>query len=245
MFGIALRFGVSLEALKTANPTVIPRAMSVGTILMIPITPQPTAGPTPTPVTPTPTILDVQPPVCYAEAGGGLWCFILVRNASQQPFENVQGIVSLVSEGFEPVSQPAYALLNLLPAGEVIPLVAYFTALPAVPYAARGEITLALPQPDNDARYLPVSITDQQSMIAPGGLSAQITGTLALPEDSPAANLVWLALTAYTADGQVVGVRKWETLIPLLPGETRAFSITVYSLGPAIATLSLQSEARP
>ncbi|HPL82470.1 MAG TPA: LysM domain-containing protein, partial [Anaerolineaceae bacterium] len=41
MFSVALYFGVSLEALKTANPQVIPNAMSIGTELIIPITPTP------------------------------------------------------------------------------------------------------------------------------------------------------------------------------------------------------------
>src|SRR5690606_27204006 len=41
MFGISLRYGISLDALMTANPSVIPYAMGVGTLLLIPITQTP------------------------------------------------------------------------------------------------------------------------------------------------------------------------------------------------------------
>ena len=49
MFGISLWYGISLEALKTANPTVNPYAMGVGTVLLIPLTPEAGSTPRPTP----------------------------------------------------------------------------------------------------------------------------------------------------------------------------------------------------
>src|SRR5512141_2101170 len=47
MFGIALRYGVTLEELKAANPDVNPNFLSVGAVLVIPqsLTPQPSMEP--------------------------------------------------------------------------------------------------------------------------------------------------------------------------------------------------------
>ena len=93
MFGVALRYGVSLDALKAANPTVIPNLMSVGTVLIIPITPTPpsaSAGqddPTPTPDPFSPLRLAMAP-VCYRDALGGAYCFAQLENLSQSPVEN-------------------------------------------------------------------------------------------------------------------------------------------------------------
>lgn len=39
MFSIALYYGITLDELKAANPEVNPNAMSLGTVLLIPVTP--------------------------------------------------------------------------------------------------------------------------------------------------------------------------------------------------------------
>ena len=81
MFGIALRYGISLEALKTTNPDVNPYFMGVGTQLLIPITPTPMLT-TPTPQTPQPTARSHQHAVlslqtdCYRDAAGGSDLFV-------------------------------------------------------------------------------------------------------------------------------------------------------------------------
>jgi hypothetical protein len=46
---------------------------------------------------------------------------------------------------------------------------------------------------------------------------------------------VWVAVVAYDASGQVVGLRKWEASDPLQPAGRLPFAVTVFSLGPAIA----------
>ena len=104
MFGIALRYGVSLPALKTANPTVLPNFLSVGIVLVIPVTPPP-PGAAPSPqasATPAPVTLDR--PHCYPVADGGAWCLALARNTSDRGVENITALFRL--SGWEPaVSQ--------------------------------------------------------------------------------------------------------------------------------------------
>lgn len=252
MFGIALRFGVSLPALKTANPTVNPRAMSVGTILIIPLTPSPSAAGTAAAEsgnrqapTPTPVLQVNRPPDCYPAGDGGEWCFLLVENPLSTPLENITGILRLVANDTQKVTeQTALMPLNLLPAHARLPLVAYFSGPLSPSFSASGEVTIAFPLPENDARYLPVSLADQQVQLAADRHSADGSGSLSLPAGGRAAQQVWVVAVAYSRAGAVAGMRKWEADKPLQPGETRPFMVTVYSLGPEIDKVELSVEAR-
>lgn len=249
MFGIAYAFGISPQALMTANPTVDPRAMSIGTVLIIPVTPSPpgnTATPTITPSA-TPAIANIlHQPVCYPVAGGGLWCFLLVKNPGETGLENVTGTINLSYPGKDKPSQAtATTLLDLLPGGESAPLVAYFPAQTANSYTASGQVTSALPQPANDQRYLSAGIQNQQVNFSEDGKSANLSGNIVLRADNVAANQIWIAATAYTKDSVVAGVRKWEASGPLKSGAPLPFDFDVYSLGPVIDHVTLQVQARP
>ena len=81
--------------------------------------------------------------------------------------------------------------------------------------------------------------------IHPDGLQADVQGSVLLPAGMRPANVVWVAVVAYDAAGQVVGVRKWEAANPLPPGGNLPFTASVYSLGPAITRIDAVVEARP
>ncbi len=246
MFGVALRFGVSLAALKTANPTVNPRAMSVGTILIIPVTPIPPGAPSLIAPTPTPALITTWTPVCYPSGDGGLWCYLLVKNNQSTGLENLEGQIVL-STG-DPASQvaiPVQSPLDILPAGEAFPLVAFFPNHPAGGFTVLGQITSMLPQPVDDGRYLPVSLDSQQTILANDLKSALVAGSISLGQGHPAAGQVWLLATAYARNGQVAGVRRWSALSQLVGGAKLTFNFTVYSQGPEIDHVILQTEARP
>jgi LysM repeat protein len=249
MYGIAFRYGISPQALMTANPTVNPRAMGPGTVLIIPVTLTPANTGTPTAPGPSPTsIVSIsRAPDCYPALDGGVWCFLLVKNERTVAIESITGTIRLAAgdgqseqKSFE---QAATTLLDILSAGESAPLVAYFPPpVPAI-LSPGGEVTLALPLPENDTRYLPATVQDKQVTIAPDGKSAGVTGHLALA--SGQASQVWIAATAFDASGAVVGVRKWEASSSLTPGNLLAFDFQVYTLGPLIDSVTLQVQARP
>ena len=154
MGGIAFNYGLSLDQLLAANPTVQPRMLSVGTVLVIPLEAElPTAAPQPTSIP-----LQVAAPLCYSQADGGMWCFLPVTNDQAQAVESLSGTISLFSTAGENLgSQPASALLDLLRPGETLPLVAYFPApIPGEVLPQVGPLS-ALPVPEEDTRYLPAS----------------------------------------------------------------------------------------
>ncbi len=120
MFGVALRYGISLDELKAANPTVIPNMMSVGTVLTIPITPTPPATgtnpelPVQTPDPFSPLCKWPMAPICYQDALGGAYCFAQLENTSESPVE--KSLCALYSEcGRHHIEMDGILPLNILP----------------------------------------------------------------------------------------------------------------------------------
>jgi murein DD-endopeptidase MepM/ murein hydrolase activator NlpD len=247
MYGIAFRFGISPQALMTANPKVNPRSMSVGIILVIPVTVTPSKNQgtsTPLPPTATPVAAILRPPDCYSTLEGA-WCFMLIKNNATIGLENLAGSIRLTGQPGAALEQIANAPLDLLPSGASLPLVAFFPAPVPAHFLASGQITRALPQPLDDSRYLAPSIQNQSIKKDSAGVSAEISGQIALPASSANAQHIRLAAVAYSADGAVVGLRQLEFDEILAAGAQKSFSMQVFSLGPAIDNITLLVEARP
>ena len=245
LFGIALRYGVSLEALLAANPTVTPQFLSVGTQLRIPAavpTPDPNNPPTPTPIG-----LRLDAPVCTPSADGGLWCFAWVHNPQSFAVEGVTAQFRRLDAASGAIqAQTVASLLNRLPAGEALPLAAFFPPPLPQAYQVDAEVLTALPVPKDTPRYLDAWVEDLHVTIHPNGLGATLEGHLLLaPEVTQPAQQVWVLGVAVDAAGQVVGVRRWDSASPLAPGERLPFRLRVYSAGPPIARAEVRVEARP
>ena len=244
-YSIGWRFNVSPQQIMTANPTVNPRAMGVGTTLLIPITPEP--NPTATPLveltpTATPFFADIQTPDCDPEALGGLLCFVLVTNDSGEPVENVTGVVSM-HFGEETRRESAIMPLNLLPAGAALPLISYFQPPLPEAFTITAHVDFLLPVMADDQRYLPASIEDQTLELQSDGRLAAVSGVVSLPPDQPEARYVWVSATAFDVDGRVVAVRRWEGPEPLSGGDQLPFTLYLYSLGGSIDRVDLLVEA--
>lgn len=250
MFGISLWYGVSLEALKTANPTVLPYAMGVGTVLLIPLTPQAESTPRPTPVfTPTPTAPYSLPssPACYPDGFNGLTCFALVTNDSDGIMENVTGIITITDqETGDILEQSAIMPLNLLRVGESLPVVAYFPAPLPDAYTASFAVDLVLPFLEGDARYADVTISSQEVTYAADRTSAVIKGSLSLANDEKEVRSIRLLAIAYDTEDLVLGIRVWDSPDPasLSISQSQEFTLNLYSLAGAIDHIDLIAEAK-
>jgi LysM repeat protein len=242
MSGIALRYRVSLDALKTANPSVNPRIIIVGQQLVIP-------GTTPIPGTLAPTAtaakVMVEIPRCYQDEAGGAWCFMLVKNLKSEAVESVTVRVRLLDDkGKQAAAQVASSALNLLPAGKSLPVGVYFAAPLPQGMQVAAELVNALPVQNLAARYLGVAVENLRVQVAGDQLSAEVNGELALEKSPPAARQTWVAAAAYAADGRLIGLRRWESTAEW-SGNRQAFSLRVYAVGGKIARVEVLVEARP
>lgn len=238
---IAKQHGITLDALMAANPGLQPTALGVGTQLIIPPGTNQESETAPTPVP-----LLIKQAKCWKELGGGMWCFALLQNPFAESLENLSAQLTLVDEnGNESASQIAYAPLNILPAGEEMPVGVHFPGPVNFQPVLRVDILTAIRMFPGDTRYLPVMLENILISLDTGGRSAQVSGRVLLSSSEGSANVIWVLAVAYDKDGQLVGFRRWEAEKPLAAGQSLPFDFLVSSVGPEIDHVEFLTEARP
>jgi LysM repeat protein len=240
--GIADKFNVQLDVLQAANPDIDPNGMSVGTTLKIPSNPKNPTGE----ATPTPVPFPVDQIACHPTIDRGLWCFVLVRNDSSDLMENITAQVTLLdATGQSLASQMALLPLDILPPNGSLPLSVYFA--PDVPLDVKPQVQIltAIRLLPGDVRYLPATVQNSLVQVDWSGFSAQVNGQVYLPADSKPAGEVWVAAVAYDGVGNVIGLRRWESLTGIQPGGSIPFSFSVSSIAGKIERVDFAVEARP
>ena len=239
---IALKFGVSIDDLLTANPEISPNAMSVGQVINIPSNPENPSGEP----TPTPAMFSIQQIECYPTADRGMWCFVLAHNDFPDFMENVSAQVTLVDANDTTiVSQSALLPLNILPPNSSLPLTVFFPPEVSPDVKPQVQVLTAIRLLPDDERYLPATINNTLVRVNADGRSARVDGQVLLPADANAASQVWVSGTAYDEAGRVVGVRRWESSEGLVPGGSLPFQFMVSSLAGRIERVEFAVEARP
>jgi LysM repeat protein len=236
MLGIALRYGVTLEALQASNPEVDPRFLSVGAELIIPLGDEIQV----LIATPTPAILDWDEPVCYRTGDGGAWCLLLVENMLSEAVENLSAWIGLFGEDGEIIaSQVAVGPINILSPGQAMPLLAYFQSPLPLDFIIQAELLTAVEIAADDLRYLDWQLADL-SVVIRGDTTreARITGTIEQPVGSSMPSQIWVAAVAYDLENRAVGMRKID-----ISGNL-TFEMTVYSLGGPIERVEILTELR-
>ena len=255
---IAFYYGITLEGLLLANPSVTPNWMSVGTVLEIPVTPTPRPTATATPA-PTSTAQSLQTqtatpygplalqgePACYLNPLGELNCLVLIRNRGEETLENPSVSFRLTSKQGDFESElVVFAPLNLLPAGSSLPVLASFPAPVPEEYFLQAEIDYWLPTMPDDDRYAETEISNNQISLSEDQAIAYVDGEISVANDNREIASLWLLAVAFDKDGNPVGYRRWEAALPLTKSENIVFKTIVYTLGPDIATVKLMTEAR-
>lgn len=256
MFGIALRFGIPLEALKTANPSVYPNAIGENTTLVVPVTATPGFSPTPLPPTdfpasqtpvptptlpPTPTPHSAYPVFGYVDGLGGLRVFVQYTSTSGKPVENPSALVSL-QDKLGDTRQEAVAILplNILEPGSDLPLVAYFAAPIPSSFILSANPDFELPVPEPDSRYLSPLIVDEKVNVAEDMKSAELEAKLSFEGGEVLSARV--VVVAFGNGGLPIGYRQLELDNP--KNEDNLVKTRVYSLGPTIETVKIYVEAK-
>ena len=238
--GIALKYGVEIAAVLAANPQIDPRAMSVGTQLLIPSSSTSAISSNSS----IPESLTVGTLNCLP-SGSGIWCFLPILNDLDYPVENITvRIIVGNSQTGELADQISTPPLNILYPDATIALAAYFNIPLTEPLQSSFELLSAQAVHDGQSRYLETALQNIQTSIDPSGLSAVINGEISLVDASSKASHIWMAAVAYDAQWMVVGVRRWENSSLLNGGQWLPFSFQVYSAGGSISKVDMLVEAR-
>src|SRR5512147_670531 len=126
LLGIALQYGVTLDALQQINGVLRPETLQIGQQIIIPTGSSGSSndgGGTFLLPTPVPAPLVITNTARYQTPVGSLWVLGEVFNPTDQPLENVQVRVGLMNEtGLEIGSDLTFTVLDFIPAGGRSPL---------------------------------------------------------------------------------------------------------------------------
>lgn len=245
LLSIASRYGLTLEALEAANPGINPRLLSIGQTLVIPGpegTPDPLAGSVATPVP-----LSLSGVRCFRLVTGTTTCLLAARSAATRP--PVEGMVALVTlldaNGRAVDTRPAYPVLNRLEAGGTVVLVADFPASVGDWDQAESTLDTAFEANPDDGRFIEVVVTRASQKPSSDRRSWRVEGTARLAgEPASGKSRAALVLVAFDSSDRVVGYGIWEPTTSLSAAQDTPFDLTVYSLGPPIASAVLLTEAQ-
>ncbi len=204
---IALRYGVTIEALQKANPALNPAALPIGAQVIVPQAGQALG----LLATPTPFPAPVEGPWCFSTTWQAT-CTARVRNPGDQPLVAVQVLFEVLDPTWEPaevwraVVQPW--VLFVPPRGEV-PL-AVTLPRPLGPQAAvRALLLAALPASQAEAAVvpLPAQVTLDETTGPPWLARVHVSRGQGQAED---VTTVGALVAAYDPAGRVIALRYTE-----------------------------------
>lgn len=241
LIGIAVQYGVGLEELQAANPTVSAQFLSVGTQLIIPASAS--SAPIPAVGAPTPVPLTFGEPQCFPTATHGWLCLVEAINPNATAVEAVSARLTLAGADGLPVAEAlADPIANVIAPGSGVPLVSRF-APPAPAFAAIGVQTVtALPLADVASRFILLETLDVTTETR--GAEWVVRGTVRNPAAVNVAR-ARIALALYSEAGLPVGARQIDLETGLAAGEARAFIISASALGGEAVRTQLFAEGQP
>jgi LysM repeat protein len=226
LIAIALQYGVTVDALQSANGIQDPSTLQVNQELFIPMGAESRSEDSSLLLaTPTAVAFAIEGENCREQPIGSVWCLGEVINNTGSSIENAQVRITLFDAfGAELASDDVFAALDLIPSGQRAPFGVLFPSLPtshdqfwAAPIRAE-----ASNEPAN--RYAPLELTTASA--GPAGSLFEISGTVVNPSQRAIAS-VTVVVTTYNAEGLVTGFRQ-ARLPEALPARTSTdFSVSL------------------
>lgn len=213
LLGIALEYGVTVDALLQANGLSINEYLRIGQALIIPLGREEIEAVTVVePVgnlilpTPTPQPLEITGVSLRRTAVGGLLCLGEVRNVISSPVTNMQVQVVLVDAGGNPLAQQtALAAVDYLPPEQRAPFAVTFRDPPAGAVDVRVALLRAETIGAITAGFVPLTVTEVQAGMS--GPQYRVAGNL-VNESGVAIELPTVVVTLYDAAGLVLSYRE-------------------------------------
>jgi len=235
LYGLALQYNVSLDRLVSANPGLDTSIISIGTEITIPLEDSDDFSIS----MPTPHPAKMGDPTCLSTGEDGLWCFVSLHNDLEITLENLAAGINLY-DGDQDLVQSFTAIppLDYLFPDQIIPLSVYIP--PPIPedYLVNSVLLTALPSEIKKAR---TEIINQDINFINPNTIAEISGEIKIMDSLVDENQLWVAAIAYN-EGNVVGIRKWVSSGAISEDKEIIFELVLYSLGPDIDEVQLNSE---
>ncbi len=211
LLGIALEYGVSLDALLQANGLTVDEILHIGQTLIIPMEEEAAVG-LAAPMenlllpTPTPLPLEVVNVARYRTPTGGLWCMGEVLNSTEGPTTNMQVRVTLVTgEGMPLVMRSALVAADYLPVGKRAPFAVLFADPPEGVADAAVTVIRGEPVGEITAALVALALHDVGGRMA--GPQYRVAGVV-VNDAGGAVQRVTVVATIYDAEGRVQGYRQ-------------------------------------
>jgi murein DD-endopeptidase MepM/ murein hydrolase activator NlpD len=242
LLGIAIQYGVSVEAVQEANGIVDPRRLQLDQELIIPQDEGARNAAPPT-ATATPVAYAIENVGFYQTAVGSLWFMGEVHNTTTEPIEQVQIQVTLQGkDGAETGRSTAFAVTDIVEPGGRSPFAVLFTT-PPDSFAGYQVVALAGVASTHPGKAYPdVSVTHYSG--APQGETLAVSGEVKNTGTSDA-EAVTIIVTGYDSANRVVAIRAMDLAeSKLLAGETAPFRVNLLSAGGPIVSYVVQVQAR-
>ncbi|HQJ10244.1 MAG TPA: FxLYD domain-containing protein [Anaerolineae bacterium] len=232
LFGIALEYGVTVDALLHANGLDVNEYLDIGQALIIPL--QAAEAELPLAAeplgnlilpTPTPQPLELVGVSLRRTAVGGLLCLGAVRNVIGVPVTNLQVQAVLVDAAGNPLAQQtALAAVDYLQPEQRAPFAVTFLDPPAQAVDVRVALLRAETISAITEDFVPLTVADLDAGMS--GPQYRVTGSLVNASGGPV-TLATVVITLFDAEGLVLGYREamLEDVTTLDPGARAAFSM--------------------
>ncbi|MDF1513977.1 MAG: FxLYD domain-containing protein [Anaerolineae bacterium] len=233
LFGVALDYGVTLEALLNANSIAANDILRIGQALIIPLGKEEdySSSGLQAPVgnmilpTPTPLPLEIAGVDIYQTPVGGILCMGEVVNSTQNAVTNMQVAVTLITaDGMQLITGYTLAAADHLEPGMRAP----FSMLFSDPPSEAEDVAVSLLRGENvsaiTADFIPLTVVEAQGAFS--GPQYRVRGYIANHSDRLLGNIS-VVVTIYNVDHNVIGYR--QELLPddvvFQPGESGEFSV--------------------
>ena len=236
LWDLSRRYGISVSALQEANAILNPRRLQLGQELVIP---QPEPGEEQGIPTPTPLAYAIRGLTFHRTTVGSLWCLGEVWNTTGTTLEEVQIQVTLRDEAGRAVATgQGVPALDAIAPGQRVPFALLFRNPPEsfAHYQARPLRGIAaLP---GSHRYTDLTVVEDRGRMQGDQflLQGQVRNTGKVTATVP------LAVTAYDAQGNVVGMRSHSLPMSLPPGVQSPFTITLLPVSQPVFSYAIQTQ---
>ena len=235
---IALQYGMTIDAVRAANPDANPNALIVGDELVIPVGAANSVLQLDAEI-----VNDVQfnDPHCVHTNDSGLWCSVLVEIVGERDLENLVVAFSFISKDGKLLDKKYVpTIMQFTPSGSTIPAVVFLKSDPGGIEQVNCSIFSGQIYDPIVNDYLSITVEDEKSSVS--GKEANISGKMVVAaEDGLDRANIWLAAAAYNAEGRLVGVRRLDSEVAT--NEVFDFSLTVYAAEDTIDRVEVLTEA--